>query len=116
MKERLLPMLAVRSEPFDSPEWLFEVKWNGVRALAARTAEGRQLWGRNRADYGGRYPELEVLRSLPSGTVLDGELVLLSGSVPDLEALLARHQLARPAQIQLASQEQPVTYVVFDLL
>jgi ATP-dependent DNA ligase len=55
-------------------------------------------------------------RSLPSGTVLDGELVLLSGRVPDLEAMLARHQLARPEQIRRASQEQPVTYVVFDLL
>ena len=36
MIESFLPMLAVAAEPFDSPEYLFEVKWNGIRALAAR--------------------------------------------------------------------------------
>ena len=36
MNERCWPMLAVRGEPFDSAEYLFEVKWNGIRALAAR--------------------------------------------------------------------------------
>src|SRR4029077_18247364 len=36
LMERYLPMLAVSAEPFDSAEYLFEVKWNGVRALAAR--------------------------------------------------------------------------------
>ena len=36
MSERCLPMLAARGEPFDSEEYLFEVKWNGIRALAAQ--------------------------------------------------------------------------------
>jgi bifunctional non-homologous end joining protein LigD len=111
MNERLLPMLAVRGEPFASPEWLFEVKWNGVRALAARTSGGWQLWGRNRVDYGGRYPELDVLRSLPPGTVLDGELVLLSDRLPDLEGVLARHQLTRAAHIQSVRQPGAARYL-----
>jgi len=73
MNDFLLPMLAVAGEPFDSPEYLFEVKWNGVRALAARDTSGWCLWGRDRADYTARYPELECLRHLPEGTILDGE-------------------------------------------
>src|SRR5476651_2584692 len=121
MNERCLPMLAVRGEPFDSSEYLFEVKWNGIRALASRShgsqpAGGWDLWGRDLADYRCRYPEMQVLAALPPGTILDGELVLLSEGVPDLDAILARHQLSHPAKIQLCSRQQPVTYVVFDLL
>jgi DNA ligase D-like protein (predicted ligase) len=109
-------MLAVRGEPFDSPEWLFEVKWNGIRALAARQTTGWQLWGRERADYTARYPELDILRRLPKGTVLDGELVLLPRGLPDLETLLARHHRTHADKIEHFSREQPVSYVVFDLL
>jgi bifunctional non-homologous end joining protein LigD len=53
---------------------------------------------------------------LPPGTILDGELVLCSHGLPDLEALLARHQLTNPLKIQQQSRQQPVRYVVFDLL
>jgi bifunctional non-homologous end joining protein LigD len=114
--EPFLPMLAVRSEPFDSGEFLFEVKWNGVRALAAADAGGWRLWGRELADYRERYPELAFLRRLPPGTVLDGEVVLLRHGVPDLDALLARHPLTQGRAIQHLSQTDPVTYVVFDAL
>jgi len=121
MNQRLWPMLAVRGEPFDSPEYLFEVKWNGIRALASRSHEsqptgGWDLWGRELADYRSRYPEMQVLAALPPGTILDGELVRWRQGLPDLEAILARHQLSHPAKIQHASRHQPVTYVVFDLL
>jgi ATP-dependent DNA ligase len=119
MIERCLPMLAARAEPFDSPEYLFEVKWNGIRTLAGRShaaTGGWSLWGRQLADYRPRYPEMQVLAALPPGTILDGELVRLPQGLPDLEAILARHQLSHPAKIQHASRQQPVTYVVFDLL
>ena len=113
----LLPMLAVRGQPFDSADYLFEVKWNGVRALArSQPPGGWDLWGRDLADYRSRYPELQVLAALPPGTILDGELVLLSHGVPDLNAILARHQLSNPLKIGHASRQQPVTYVVFDIL
>jgi bifunctional non-homologous end joining protein LigD len=68
-------MLAVPAAPFDAPDYSFEVKWDAIRALAAVEATAWRLWGRQRADYTARYPELEVLRRLPSGTLLDGELV-----------------------------------------
>jgi DNA ligase D-like protein (predicted ligase) len=110
------PMLAVPSEPFDSPEYLFEVKWNGIRSLAAREAGGLRLWGRDLADYFGRYPELAGLERLPCGTVLDGELVQFAAGVPDLDALLARHQFGSQVMIHRAAQSHPVHYVLFDLL
>ena len=116
MIEPLLPMLAVRGEPFDSSEYLFEVKWNGVRALAAGDPGRWQLWGRDRADYSPRYPELDVLSRLPSGTVVDGELVVLPEGLPDLDAILARHQLTSSEKIRHASRNHPVSYVLFDVL
>src|SRR6202035_125109 len=112
MNQRCLPMLAARAEPFDSPEYLFEVKWNGIRALAARHTHSWDLWGREFADYRPRYPEMNVLAALPPGTILDGELVLMPQGLPDLDTILARHQLCHSAKIQSASREQPVTYVV----
>ncbi len=116
MRIPFLPMLAARGEPFDSPEYLFEVKWNGVRALAAIEQEQWLLWGRDLADYRSRYPELAVLSRLPTGTVLDGELVIWDQGLPNLDALLARHQLLDPAKLRHVSRDQPVTYVVFDVL
>jgi ATP-dependent DNA ligase len=117
MNQRPLPMLAVASAPFDSPEYVFEVKWDGVRALAARWTRGWSVWGREGADYSGRYPELEVLRRLPTDTILDGELVRPGPSGrSELEAILSRHQLSSPARIHRASHSQPICYVVFDLL
>ena len=99
-----------------SPEYLFEVKWDGVRALAACGPDAA-LWGRDGADYSARYPELAVLGRLPPGTVLDGELVRWGpAGLCNLGAILKRHHLTHPARIAQASRSQPVCYMVFDLL
>jgi DNA ligase D-like protein (predicted ligase) len=116
MIERLLPMLAVQAQPFDSDDHLFEVKWDGVRALAALEAGQCHVWGRGLADYSQRYPELDALRCLPDGTVLDGELVVLRSGRADFGELMRRHQLVNCRKIQQASRLWPATYVVFDLL
>jgi bifunctional non-homologous end joining protein LigD len=115
MRDVLLPMLATRAAPFDSEEYLFEVKWDGVRALAAREGGRWRLWGRSGSDYTERYPELQVLRRLPAGTVVDGELVVLHGGRADFPALLHRHQ-RNPADPLGLRQRPPIHYVVFDLL
>jgi ATP-dependent DNA ligase len=57
MLPQVMPMLAVAAAPFDSPEYSFEIKYDGVRALAAVEATGWRLWGRERADYTTRYPD-----------------------------------------------------------
>jgi bifunctional non-homologous end joining protein LigD len=116
MSAALLPMLATAAAPFDSDEHVFEVKWDGVRALAAVDGRQWQLWGRERSDYRDRYPELAVLGRLPAGTVVDGEVVLLQEGRADLPALLRRHHLGHPDHIRHASRALPVCYVVFDLL
>ena len=117
MLPQVMPMLAVAAEPFDSPEYCFEVKWDGVRALAAVDETGWRVWGRERGDYTARYPELEVLRRLPAGTLVDGELVAFDADGrPDLRQLLRRHGLTDPWRIRQVSRWCTLTYVVFDLL
>jgi len=114
--EPLAPMLAVAAEPFDSPDYLFEIKWDGIRGLSLVEQRPWRLWGRGETEYAERYPELDVLRQLPPGTILDGELVRLRGGKADFSAVLRRHQLSCSRKIRWASQHEPVTYVVFDLL
>jgi ATP-dependent DNA ligase len=114
---QVLPMLAVAAEPFDAPEYSFEIKYDGVRALAAVDQAGWRLWGRERADYTARYPELDALRRLPAGTLVDGELVAFDAAGrPDLRRLLQRHGAVDPWRIRQARRWCPVRYVVFDLL
>ncbi len=116
MIPRIEPMLAVASEPFDSDDHLYEVKWDGVRCLAAVEASGVRLWGRELADYTARYPEMDALGKLPAATVLDGELVVLRDGRADLDAILRRHQMTGRFQTKLASRQDPTVYVAFDLL
>jgi bifunctional non-homologous end joining protein LigD len=116
MLPTLLPMLAMSGDPFDAPDYRFEIKWDGIRALAAVDTSGWRLWGRDAADYTPRYPELAVLRHLPVGTVVDGELVVRGPARPSLAALLQRHHLADAWQICLAARWCPVRLILFDLL
>src|SRR5208282_2663357 len=116
MNVLLYPMLATAAAPFDGEDYLFEVKWDGVRALA-EVAEGRwRLWGRAGSDYTERYPELAVLRHLPSGTVVDGELVVFQGGRADFSALLQRHQRQVAGPLDILRRRLPIRYLVFDLL
>ena len=76
------PMLAKSGVPFDSQEHLFELKWDGTRALAFVDANRYRLVNRHRADVTERYPEFGFLNDLPTGIVLDGEVVSLMGQKP----------------------------------
>jgi bifunctional non-homologous end joining protein LigD len=110
------PMLAKPGAPFDSPEHLFEIKWDGTRVLAFVDSRGYRLINRHRADVTDRFPELGFLNDLPAGTVLDGEVVVLHQGKPDFGLLLSRNQARDSFKIQFLARILPVTYVVFDLL
>jgi ATP-dependent DNA ligase len=110
------PMLAKPGVPFDSPEHLFEIKWDGTRVLAFVDSNGYRLVNRHRADVTDRYPELGFLAKLPAGTALDGEVVVLRQGKPDFGLLLSRNQARASLKIQSLARTFPATYVVFDLL
>jgi ATP-dependent DNA ligase len=109
-------MLAQPGVPFDSPEHLFEVKWNGTRVLAFVDGNGYRLVNRHRAEVTHRFPEFGFLKRLPAGAILDGEVVVLHQGKPDFGLLLSRNQTRDSFKIQFLARLLPVTYVVFDLL
>ncbi len=110
------PMLAGASGPFDSDEHLFEVKWDGIRALAFVEGDGYWLLSRHRREVTDPFPELAGLTRIRPGVVLDGELVVLRDGRPDLGSIQARHQASERLKIRNLARTRPVTYVVFDLL
>ena len=115
MKTRYLPMLARSATgPFNSDAWLFEIKWDGVRAIAYIN-DTLSLKSRNDSELGGQFPELGELLTLAPGTVLDGEIVAMRGGKPDMQALLSRLQTGS-VRIPPHGVSVPVTYIVFDIL
>jgi bifunctional non-homologous end joining protein LigD len=110
------PMLARPGCPFDSDAFLFEVKWDGTRALAFRDGRGYRLVNRRRAALTDRYPECAPLAGLPPGTVVDGEVVVLRDGRPDFGRLQSRDQARRSLTIRMLARARPAAYVVFDLL
>ena len=97
--------VVVALEEFDSPDHCFELEWDGIRVLAAVDKSGWRLWGRERAEYTERDPELNLLHRLPAGTLGDGELVAFDADRrPDLRRLLRRHGLTDPWHIRQARQ------------
>ncbi|MDQ6826047.1 MAG: non-homologous end-joining DNA ligase [Candidatus Eremiobacteraeota bacterium] len=114
------PMLATLvNKPFDDPNWLFEIKWDGYRAIARVEDDGAlSLTSRNGLDFLAQFPELadigSAFKSLP--ILIDGEIVSLDergrSSFQRLQGSFNRHQPSRRS----ADNRYPLTFVAFDLL
>jgi bifunctional non-homologous end joining protein LigD len=118
MPSRVGPMLAtLADQPFSDPNWLFEIKWDGVRALAWVVDGAVTLRSRKGGEITAQYPELASLPGalLARQAILDGEIVALdTRGHSDFERLQQRMHVRNPAA-NLVSQI-PVVYFVFDLL
>ena len=118
--ESIEPMLCQTAEKaFSSPDWIFELKYDGFRMMAFGGAGEARLRYRSGQESTDRYPELtSSIRALPiPGLVLDGEIVMLDAEgKPDFHKLSFRGQMHKTSEIQRASLISPVTFVLFDLL
>jgi ATP-dependent DNA ligase len=111
------PMLAQSAgEPFDSEQHLFEIKWDGIRCLAFVEGGQVRLQSRQVTEITPQFPELGCLARLPSGTIVDGELVAMQDGKPSLHQIQQRAFLQNAQRIRVVSELTPVTYMVFDLL
>jgi DNA ligase D-like protein (predicted ligase)/DNA ligase D-like protein (predicted 3'-phosphoesterase) len=110
------PMLANSIErPFDSTDWIFEVKWDGIRAIAY-IGETLSLKSRNDKELINNFPELKELTILTSNAALDGEIIVMRDGHPDFQEAVRRNQLTNPLEINEAQRKMPATYVIFDIL
>jgi bifunctional non-homologous end joining protein LigD len=122
--EAVAPMLATAGDlPADDDRWVFEMKWDGMRAIAASTpstgdAGDLVVWTRNGRNVADGYPELSHLGPVAAqlGIVLDGEIVALDErGRPDFSRLQRRLRLSGE-RARAAARTVPVVYVIFDLL
>jgi len=118
MPSRVEPMLATLTDrPFSDPNWLFEIKWDGVRALARIENDALTLRSRTGVDMDKRYPELASLPDALAArqAILAGEIVALDTlGHSDFELLQERMHVRAPSENLLA--RVPVVYFAFDLL
>jgi bifunctional non-homologous end joining protein LigD len=120
MPEVLAPMLArLGPLPRRDDDWAFEVKWDGVRAIAHSEPGRLRFFSRNLNEITDRYPELSRLNRALSHhrAILDGEIVAFDADGrPDFGTLQQRMHLGSEARVRRLARDAPVTYVIFDLL
>ena len=110
------PMLArLADKPFSDKDWIFEVKWDGFRAIAYIN-EDLSIRSRNGKELRYNFPELEELKQQAHDVVLDGEIVILNEGKVNFQALLERGRVVSPPEIEFRSSRLPAVYVVFDIL
>jgi bifunctional non-homologous end joining protein LigD len=120
MPTAIHPMLATPwEEPFDSDDWLFEIKWDGYRAVAF-IADGKvRLVSRNQNDLTSQYSELaDMPKHLKAGTaILDGEIVALDDEGRSSFSLMQQRTGFSPTSRRRERDPGiPVRYYAFDLL
>src|SRR4051812_442266 len=111
------PMLATKATRVPTgPEWLHEVKWDGMRVLV-EVRDGRlRLWSRNEKDVTVTFPELHGLADLGRDVLLDGEVVAFLDGLPTFGALGERMHVGSPRRAAALAEVNPVTLLLFDVL
>jgi len=121
LMSKVPPMLAASAdEPFDSPDFIYEAKWDGVRTIAFVDGGEVRLQTRNLLDCTKQYPEATQLAEAMTGgyqAIVDGEVVALDEKgVPSFQRLQPRMHVSDEATVRKLRRSTPVVYEAFDLL
>ena len=120
LRERIEPMLAQPANTVpDSPDFLHEVKWDGIRALIALDEGEVRIHGRNGLDFTAQFPELLVPDQSfrATGGLFDGEIVCLEADgKPNFRDVIHRMQQRDEGAISRARARHPAICYVFDCL
>jgi len=109
MPHEISPMLATSvKEPFDDPDWLFEIKLDGYRCVAEVERGKVRLYSRNNVSFNRSFAEIaRAMQSVPRDAVFDGEIVVLDDQGRSYFQLLQNYQ---------RSGQGSVCFFLFDLL
>ena len=118
MRKEIEPMLLKEvDKPFDSAKHLFEVKFDGLRAIITVSPKGVQIKSRNNKDLTKFFPELQSLTKLVTKkTIFDGEIVCFQDNLPNFSLVQKRIRVKSPTKINYLSSFEPAIYIVFDIL
>lgn len=106
-------------QPFSSPDWLYEVKWDGMRALANIGDGHLRLTSRRGRCVTAQYPELQSVCEAVDATkaVIDGEIIVADAEGhSDFDRLMNRMRVESWQRVEWERRQAPVTFVAFDLL
>jgi bifunctional non-homologous end joining protein LigD len=108
-------MLAYPAEPFDSDDYIFEIKFDGTRCIVHYSNGKIKLINRRGTDISRRYPEIKFLLNAREA-ILDGEIVIFKEGKPSFSELQEREHIEDENKIKILSEMSPATYVVFDII
>lgn len=115
----VIPFEPVRTDSIpEGPDWVAQIKWDGVRMLAYSDGSDTRLWNRRRNERSVQYPEFLDIRSYcrAASVILDGEMIALDRSRPSFHEIMKRDRLRTESKIKQAVNRVPVTYMIFDVL
>lgn len=112
------PMLLKEiDKPFDSQDHLYEIKFDGIRAIIFATPQKVVVQTRNKKDISNIFPELQKIKDLvKEKTIFDGEIVSFKDNLPSFSKLQERNHLKNETKIREQAHDNPVVYVCFDIL
>ena len=105
------------NKPFDSKDYLFEAKYDGMRAVLFVSPSEVEIYNRHGLEITKKFPELQNIKTLVQKNVIfDGEIVCLENGVPSFANLQKRAHLKNEMKINYGVVKNPVTFVAFDIL
>lgn len=112
------PMLiAQQMEAFDAPDWIYELKMDGFRCLAYIDKDLVDFRNKRNMQMLSKFPELaDIYKNVKGRCILDGEVVVLAGCVPDFYRLQKRTLLTDRFKIELEASRFPASFVAFDCI
>lgn len=118
MEKSLAPMLtSERKEPFNDPDWIYELKLDGCRCIAYIEHGKVVLRNKRNMDLLPRFAELkDIDRQIRAKCVLDGELVVMQNGKPDFYRLQKRTILTDRLQMKLEMERFPAAFIAYDCL
>ena len=116
-EKNIKPMLiSEMTDPFNDPNWIYELKLDGIRCIAYLDKD-TELRNKRNDRLLPRVPELNnIYKNAKERCILDGELVILKNGVPDFFELQRRSLTTNKFKIQLSSENFPACFVAYDIL
>lgn len=116
-EKNIKPML-LQEIPFNFNDvYLYEIKFDGIRAIIYANSKSIVIKTRNNIDVTHLFPELlEIKKIVKKNTIFDGEIVILENNKPSFTSLQKRLRIKNIDKINNASINNPVTFVAFDIL
>lgn len=117
-EEMIKPMLAVKGKPFSNKEFVYEMKFDGTRAIAFVDVDRERVRIQNRRlfEISHRYPEADLLSFAKENAIFDGEIVVFERNLQSFSLLQQREHVESSFRASILAKKFPANYFVFDVL